>query len=99
MASYEVKPIGLCVIRSDGSFRNQMFSNRIRESLAKVETPSVFNSIPSKDIVEMVNEILTYHAYIECADYMTKFGMSRSYSRFIYFNCKEDAMAFKLRWS
>ena len=101
MASYETKSDGLCVIHCDGSRRNQMFYNRISDALASVEIPKEFDGLNPKEVIELVNETMSmlYHAYIEYGRSYTSTRWLYRYSSHIYFNSKEDAMAFKLRWT
>ena len=99
MASYEIKSDGLCVIETSGSSRNKMFYNRIRRILNYVETPKEFGDFSPEKLIRIVNEVLTHLAYVEYGRCYTKTGWEYYYSGYIYFVCKEDAMAFKLRWS
>lgn len=98
---FEIKSPGLCIITSDGSFRNRMFYNRIANTKSKVLCPKWLDELYAhrpRDLISEVNKYITDHAYIELS---TKYGLTsqKSYGDYIYFVNEIDAMAIKLYFS
>ena len=90
------------VIICDGSHRNSKFYNRIRNAVAKVETPDKFKDDVDrgelKQIQRLVDKDITDKAYVLYSTYYTSGGYRRELGSWIYFYDEAEAMAFKLKW-
>lgn len=101
MASYEHKSKKLCVITENDEPKNRMFSDKIYHLKWKAEVPVWMQelNVPPKQIMDIVNPVLTGRAYLNRRyGSIGPFRRGNRYGYYIFFEKETDAMAFKLMW-